>query len=104
MSNVPPTKIIENLNPSNSLEFVVLIICIAVLGGFFMWLRMSKDNSNAKSDNVIVMEIQLLQNKLENLISSIKSKLDGDYTVLKNRVDYNEKSLEDFKAEMRKKL
>lgn len=96
---------IDTINPSNSLEFVVLIICLALLGGLFMWLKLGQNNKKVvktnDEQNLILVHIQILETKFEGTMSEIKATIQGDYKLLKQRVDSLQNELTEFKKEVR---
>jgi len=72
-----------------------------------MWLKIGKDKKlndeqiPVEYKSPIMLQIQLMEVKLEGMISDIKHSLDSDYKVLKQRMDSIQTELTEFKKEVK---
>jgi hypothetical protein len=106
MDSVIVTKSLDSLNPSNFSEFVVLIICLTLLAGIFIWLKFGFNTKTKRSkyEDSVLAHIQILETKMDGALSNIQATLIGEHKVLKQKVDSIQRELTDFKEETRGKL
>lgn len=102
MNSVP--KIAEPTNDGQYALYIVAIIIVSMVVAWVMTNKKSKSESNEiTNQSTILLHLQLMETKMEQMVSEIRSSLIGEHKLLKQKVDSIQNEIREFKKEVRGK-